>query len=153
MSGFTVSVDLRNPGQLFACCGLLEAADRLWRDEALVAGRFDGDHFHVSAPRDLDALLGWLLQAEVKYVEKQMKPVRRSNVGRVEFTYDGSGGDPAVLEWPDGWTWRLNSWSGEDYGRTRLKTFAGQIKGPRSSPICLTGCDALKSATDCGCSI
>jgi CRISPR-associated protein Csx14 len=131
MSGFTVSVDLRNPGQLFACCGLLEAADRLWRDEALVAGRFDGDHFHVSAPRDLDALLGWLLQAEVKYVEKQMKPVRRSNVGRVEFTYDGSGGDPAVLEWPDGWTWRLNSWSGEDYGRTRLKTFAGQIKGPK----------------------
>ena len=29
MSGFTVAVDLGNPGQLFACCGLLEAADRL----------------------------------------------------------------------------------------------------------------------------
>jgi CRISPR-associated protein Csb3 len=25
-----VSVDVRNPGQFFACCGLLELADRLW---------------------------------------------------------------------------------------------------------------------------
>src|SRR5206468_3380955 len=26
----TVSVDPTNPGQFFACCGLLELADRLW---------------------------------------------------------------------------------------------------------------------------
>src|SRR5882762_5519087 len=25
-----VNVDLTNPGQFFACCGLLELADRLW---------------------------------------------------------------------------------------------------------------------------
>jgi CRISPR-associated protein Csx14 len=131
MSGFTVAVDHGNPGQLFACCGLLEAADRRWRDEAFVTGHFEGDHFCVSAPRELDALLGWLLQAEVKCVEKDMKPGRGSNIGRVELTYHGSGDDPAVLEWPDGSTWRLNSWSGEDYGRTRLKTFAGQMKGPK----------------------
>jgi CRISPR-associated protein Csx14 len=47
------------------------------------------------------------------------------------LTYSGSGDDPADLEWPDGSIWRLNSWSGEDYGRTRLKTFAGQMKGPK----------------------
>jgi CRISPR-associated protein Csx14 len=41
MSGFTVAVDLGNPGQLFACCGLLEAAGRLWRNE-LVTGHFKG---------------------------------------------------------------------------------------------------------------
>jgi CRISPR-associated protein Csx14 len=131
MSGFTVAVDLGNPGQLFACCGLLEAADRLWRDEAFVTGQFEGDHFRVSAPRELNALLGWLLQGEVQCVKKQVKAVRGSNAGRVEFTYDGSGDDPAVLEWPDGSTWRLDSWCGEDYGRTRLKTFAGQMKGPK----------------------
>jgi CRISPR-associated protein Csx14 len=131
MSGFTVVVDLGNPGQLFACCGLLEAADRRWRDKALVTGHFEGDHFHVSAPCEPDALLGWLLQADVRGVRRQVKPIRGSNIGRNEFTYDGPGDDPAVLEWPDGSTWRLNSWSGEDYGRTRLKTFAGQMKGPK----------------------
>jgi CRISPR-associated protein Csx14 len=131
MSGFTVAVDLGNPGHLFACCGLLEASDRLWRGEALVTGHFVGDQFHVSAPRELDALLDWLLRAEVKQVEKQVKSVRGSNTGRIELTYDGSGDDPAALEWSDGSTWRLNSWSGEDYGRTRLKTFAGQMKGPK----------------------
>jgi CRISPR-associated protein Csb3 len=26
----TIPVDLTNPGQFFACCGLLELADRLW---------------------------------------------------------------------------------------------------------------------------
>lgn len=25
-----INVDLTNPGQFFACCGLLELADRLW---------------------------------------------------------------------------------------------------------------------------
>jgi CRISPR-associated protein Csx14 len=25
-----IPVDLTNPGQFFACCGLLELADRLW---------------------------------------------------------------------------------------------------------------------------
>lgn len=30
MSGFSVAVDPTNPGQFFACCGLLELADRLW---------------------------------------------------------------------------------------------------------------------------
>ena len=97
----------------------------------MVTGHFVGDQFHVSAPGALDALLRWLLRAEVKHVEKQVKPVRSSNAGSIELTYNGSGDDPAVLEWPDGSTWRLNSWSGEDYGRTRLKTFAGQMKGPK----------------------
>ena len=27
---FSVAVDPTNPGQFFACCGLLELADRLW---------------------------------------------------------------------------------------------------------------------------
>jgi CRISPR-associated protein Csb3 len=26
----TIKVDVTNPGQFFACCGLLELADRLW---------------------------------------------------------------------------------------------------------------------------
>jgi len=30
MSTITVNVDVTNPGQFFACCGLLELAHRLW---------------------------------------------------------------------------------------------------------------------------
>lgn len=132
MSGFAVDVDLGNPGQLLACCGLLEAADRLWGDRAFVTGHFDGDRFYVDAPGNISALVAWLRQASVKNV--QQKPLRRargSNIAPADYDYSGSGDDPAVLRWPDGSHWRLNSWSGEDFGRTRIKTFAGQVKGPK----------------------
>lgn len=42
---FTVSVDVTNPGHFFACCGLLEAAHRLWNS---AEGWFDRDCFHVT---------------------------------------------------------------------------------------------------------
>ena len=45
---FTVTVDIRNPGQLFACCGLLELAHRLW---STAEGWFDtaNSTFAISA--------------------------------------------------------------------------------------------------------
>jgi CRISPR-associated protein Csx14 len=132
MSGFAVDVDLENPGQLFACCGLLEAADRLWRDRAFVAGHFDGNRFCIESPANISAVVEWLRQASVKNVQrKPLKRARGSNSALAEYDYSGSGDDPAVLCWPDGSEWRLNSWSGEDFGRTRIKTFAGQMKGPK----------------------
>jgi CRISPR-associated protein Csx14 len=131
MSGFTVDVNLGNPGQLLACCGLLEAADRLWRGGAVVTGHFKDDQFHVDAPGDVSMLVNWLQQASVKDVQKKIARDRGSNRSHVEYSYSGSGDDPAVLSWPDGSQWRLNSWSGEDCGRTRIKTFAGQMKGPK----------------------
>ncbi|TCT03823.1 CRISPR-associated protein Csx14 [Tepidamorphus gemmatus] len=132
MSGFSVDVDLENPGQLLACCGLLEAADRLWRQCAFVTGHFDGDRFIVGAPANISAVVEWLRKASVKNVQgKPPKRARGSNSALAEYDYSGSGDDPAVLCWPDGSEWRLNSWSGEDFGRTRIKTFAGQMKGPK----------------------
>ena len=41
----TIPVDLTNPGQFFACCGLLEIADRLWPG---AEGWFDGNHFLIA---------------------------------------------------------------------------------------------------------
>src|SRR3990172_7193974 len=38
----TVNVDVSNPGQFFACCGLFELADRLWPG---AEGGFDGQSF------------------------------------------------------------------------------------------------------------
>lgn len=51
-----VNVDVTNPGQFFACCGLLELADRLW-DGA--EGWFDESKFVISTgvPADLQSLL------------------------------------------------------------------------------------------------
>jgi len=49
----SIKVDVANPGQFFACCGLLELADRLWPSgEVLgrfIPRRFDRSSFHISA--------------------------------------------------------------------------------------------------------
>lgn len=45
----TLDVDLRNPGQFFACCGLLELASRLWPgSEGWFAGSGSRAAFHVA---------------------------------------------------------------------------------------------------------
>jgi len=40
-----IPVDLTNPGQFFACCGLLELAERLWPG---AVGWFESDHFLIA---------------------------------------------------------------------------------------------------------
>jgi CRISPR-associated protein Csb3 len=132
MSGFVVNVDLGNPGQLLACCGLMEAADRRWREHAFVTGHFDNsDLFHVDAPGSIANLVDWLREASVEGVQKTLQQRGGSNQRSADYNYSGAGDDAAVLHWSDGGRWRLNSWSGEDFGRTRIKTFAGQMKGPK----------------------
>ena len=47
MSGkptLSIDVDVTNPGQFYACCGLLELAERLWPG---AEGWFDDSSFHV----------------------------------------------------------------------------------------------------------
>ena len=44
-ANITIPVDLTNPGQFFACCGLLELADRLWPG---AEGWFEGDAFFIT---------------------------------------------------------------------------------------------------------
>ena len=46
---FTIPVDVTNPGQFYACCGLLELATAMRPDEA-VTGQFDTDGFRLSVP-------------------------------------------------------------------------------------------------------
>jgi CRISPR-associated protein Csx14 len=46
-----ISVDLTNPGQFFACCGLLELADRLWPGAEGWFEREGGD-FHIAFTGD-----------------------------------------------------------------------------------------------------
>lgn len=64
----SVNVDPTNPGQFFACCGLLELADRLWPDgEGWFA---EGNReFHVVAGGDLAELVGAVSAAELELVD------------------------------------------------------------------------------------
>ena len=50
----TINVDVTNPGQFFACCGLLELADRLWPG---AEGWFEGTEFRIACARGLGELL------------------------------------------------------------------------------------------------
>jgi len=54
----TVKVDVTNPGQFFACCGLLELADRLWPGAEVIGAftppRFDRSQFRIWSKRAID---------------------------------------------------------------------------------------------------
>lgn len=57
-----INVDPTNPGQFFACCGLLELADRLWQG---AEGWFEGREFLVQCGGTLSELLESLANAEL----------------------------------------------------------------------------------------
>ena len=59
---FSVTVDPTNPGQFFACCGLLELADRLWPG---AEGWFADGKFHVTCEGTLSAVLDPLAGCEL----------------------------------------------------------------------------------------
>jgi CRISPR-associated protein Csb3 len=57
-----IAVDPANPGQFFACCGLLELADRRWPG---AEGWFEGREFFVRGGGTLSELLAALVNAEI----------------------------------------------------------------------------------------
>jgi CRISPR-associated protein Csb3 len=57
-----ITVDPTNPGQFFACCGLLELADRLWPG---AEGWFGGREFFVQGGGTLSELLAELAKASI----------------------------------------------------------------------------------------
>lgn len=59
-ANITVSVDVTNPGQFFACCGLLELADRLWPG---AEGWFEEEMFRVVCGIDLASLIDTFVKA------------------------------------------------------------------------------------------
>jgi CRISPR-associated protein Csb3 len=71
---FSVSVDVTNPGQFFACCGLLELAHRLWRG---AEGWFDHSKsiFTIRAVSEsvvsLDSLLEQLRKCDISGLSEE----------------------------------------------------------------------------------
>src|SRR3954465_14864073 len=86
----TLNVDASNPGQYFACCGLLELADRLWPG---AEGWFaDADRqFHLVGTKSLAELVGAIADADVKLLDAD-----DIYSGRLTITV---GERPLVLDW------------------------------------------------------
>lgn len=92
---FAVKVDPTNPGQFFACCGLLELADRLWPG---AEGWFADGAFEVTCAGELRELLSALAGATFERVERLenglvpaniIAPLRLSFASGLQLTLDG----------------------------------------------------------------
>ncbi len=109
----TIPVDLTNPGQFFACCGLLELADRLWPG---AEGWFTpGTTFAIFSDVvncNLSEILKALATATIEPLDQD------DNASAVRL---GLGNASILLDW----------WRDEATGGTRLKTWAGRQSGPQ----------------------
>lgn len=94
-----VHVDAANPGQFFACCGLLELADRLWPG---AEGWFndDGSEFQIASEGSLTHLLAILVMdppTEVTILELsalEIKPI----IASLKFSFDGGASTSITLD-------------------------------------------------------
>jgi CRISPR-associated protein Csx14 len=98
----TINVDVTNPGQFFACCGLLELADRLWPG---AEGWFEvgGTGYCIACKGTLHDVLDFLkgtTPREVLRVEPSGLEVRPI-VAPLAFSFDGGKTEGIVL---DSWT-------------------------------------------------
>ena len=81
-SSFSVNVDVTNPGQFFACCGLLELSHRVWPSDQ-VEGWFENGTFCLSARGDeergpkalFDLLCGSDIEIDDARGERAVHPV------------------------------------------------------------------------------
>ncbi|RJO66009.1 MAG: type I-U CRISPR-associated protein Cas8c [Myxococcales bacterium] len=108
-----VHVDPTNPGQFFACCGLLEIADRIWGG---AEGWFEGE--------------GFALRSCIADSLADAKDMRLTNViPKLCFESLDPGDEyspPLALR--ASIEIRLDWWKDDQAGGSRLKTWAGQQK-------------------------
>ncbi len=105
----TVKVDLTNPGQFFACCGLLELADRLWPG---AEGWFIDHEFNIACCGELKELMERITDADLL----QLDP-------------EDDMASPIQLCQPFNLT--LNWWTDKFTGGWLLKVWAGSMRGVR----------------------
>ncbi len=98
----SVKVDPRNPGQFFACCGLLELADRWW---AGASGWFEPGWFHVHTEGDQTTLITALTAAELEQLDPDDRAESPIRIGdpfrglRLDWWQDVYAGGKALKTW------------------------------------------------------
>jgi hypothetical protein len=113
--GIFINVDLTNPGEFFACCGLLELTHRLWPG---VEGWFEDSRFLIAAGAR-EGPFAYLIQELCK----------------ASLTCDDPNADPKTcpLRLTAPFDLRLDWWL-DGTGGDRLKTWAGQQSILRIAP-------------------
>lgn len=93
-----VIVDPSNPGQFFACCGLLELADRFWSAEGLFKDR----EFWIGCEGTLEQLLDRLVEnPPVEVLTLGNGLLVKKIIAPLRLTFHGGGSRPFTL---DSWT-------------------------------------------------
>ena len=171
--GFSVRVDVTNPGQFFACCGLLELAHRLWPG---AEGRFDQEEraFTIHSPTDaspsLEELLEQLgscdisglsekerrerdtLEAERRRLRQQNQELPKERKHRLQELGTKSRKGSITIGEPFGIT--LDWWQTDEDDPTAPKTWAGRQeihKVARSAQEALRAISTPEALFDYGC--
>jgi hypothetical protein len=130
-----VGVDLTNPGQFFACCGLLELADRFWHGGKIL-GVFRSTYFEIrtdSTDCSLDRIMDEFVRADVQQID-----------------VDDNAASPLRLGEP--FDLRLDWWQKVEGpkktridlgGGDQLKTWAGKQFGPLIFRIMKNACEGI----------
>ncbi len=134
----TVNCDPSNPGQFYACCGLLELADRCWNG---AEGWFDTTYFHFSVrPKSGSQTAGGLLaQIAAMSISNTMSQeqieqlaILKSKGGKMTSTREKAEkklleslwrSSPIEIDTP---TLHINWFHDTRSGGSRFKTWAGQ---------------------------
>ena len=91
-----INVDLTNPGQFFACCGLLELADRLWPG---AEGWFERGVFQVAGQGSLHDLLANLVMDPPEAITTLDNGLSvKSLIAPLRFSFDGGATHSITLD-------------------------------------------------------
>jgi CRISPR-associated protein Csb3 len=121
-SNIRIPVELTNPGQFFACCGLLELAGRLDGD---AQGRFEGGHFclDTSATDVLDKLFKCSVEVDRTFHCSDAD----DGEGEADEDEDSHRGRVYPMRLPAPFDLRLDWWTDDEAQRQKLKLWtAGQ---------------------------
>jgi CRISPR-associated protein Csx14 len=105
-----INVDITNPGHFFACCGLLELADRLWPG---AEGWFENSTFQIAANGNLSDLVRAVSTARLIQVDP--------NDSTSSPILIGTPFRPLQLDW----------WQDDRAGGKQLKVWAGAMESVR----------------------
>ncbi len=130
-----IPVDLTNPGQFFACCGLLELADRLWPG---AEGWFEDRQFRLRFNASLGELIDSLRRAVIANTMSPKQRARLDELSKMSKKDLAKAGfedekkvldtmrreEPMVLQ--SSFEFRIDWFRDEYAGGSRFKTWAGQ---------------------------
>lgn len=116
-----INVDVTNPGQFFACCGLMELADRLWSDSG-VCGKFSSGSFDLSvglSPRSLKDIIEPFVKAEVQQLDTTDMAASTLYLGepfnlRLDWWQKMEGSNKTRVDLGGGA--QLKPWAGKQFG-------------------------------------